>query len=471
MDRSNRCWLTAAVAGVVLSGAGAVGAAEPSVEELKAQLEALNKKVEALETKQAASSPDAQATIDAVLRDAERRTHLMANGADMSAGYDNGFFIRMGDAFVLKPGINFQFRNVVDYRANTSGAKDDEIENGFEIRRLQFLLEGTLFTKDLEYTFVWNTNRDTNVQTVRDAAGAAVGTVDVRSGGNLFLEDAYAKWMFSDQWGIKGGQFKDPVTHEKLVSDKRLVTVERSLLDSVLGGGYEERVQGVTGIFGGYRANQPLYAEIGVIDSINSLNTDYTKHGFDYGVAGRVEYKFMGDWKDYRDFTAKGTKGDLLVIGGGFDWSQAGDGNSIVGTVDGQYESAAGLGVYGAVIFRQLDQELTGATDDQTDWGALIQVSYLLNPAWEIFGRYDLVMFDVDRVFADGTSEDTFHEITAGVCHYFGDNGSAGHRLKMTTDINFLPNGAPGGFKGLGYLGDSNGDNEIVLRTQFQLLL
>ena len=468
MDRSNRCLITAAVAGVVVMGAGAVGAAEPTVEQLKAQLEELNKKVAALESKQSVSYADQQATIDAVLRDADRRSHLLANGDNMSAGYDNGFYIRAGDAFVLKPGINFQFRSVYDYRTNTTGNKDDEIESGFEVRRLQFLLEGNLFTKDLEYTFVWNTQRETSTVTVPTVPPT---TVDTRSGGNMFLEDAYAKWMFSDQWGIKGGQFKDPVTHEKLVSDKRLVAVERSLLDATLGGGYEERVQGVTGIFGGYRANQPLYIEAGITDGVNSLNTDYTKHTWDYGVVGRIEYKVMGDWKDYRDMTAKGTKSDLLVIGGGADFSQAGNGDSIVGTVDAAYESAGGLSVYGAFIVRSLDSELTGLAEDQTDWGGLIQVAYLLTPAWEIFGRGDLVTFDTDRTFANGDTEDTFIELGVGVCHYFGDNGSAGHRLKITTDLNWLPNGAPGGFKGLGYLGDSQGDNEIVLRTQFQLLL
>src|SRR5213075_3062571 len=180
MDRSNRCLLTAAVAGVVLIGASAVRAAEPTVEQLKAQVEERKKKVEALEAKQTANSADTQATIDAVLRDADRRSHLMANSGDMSAGYDNGFFLRAGDLFVLRPGINFQFRHVTDYRTNTTGAKDDEVESGFEIRRLQFLLEGTLFTPDLEYTFVWNTQRDTSTQTVRDATGATIGTVDVK---------------------------------------------------------------------------------------------------------------------------------------------------------------------------------------------------------------------------------------------------------------------------------------------------
>src|SRR2546423_5613916 len=256
MDRSNRCLITAAAAGVVLVGAGAARGAEPSVEELKAQLQELNKKVAALETRQAVNSADVQSTIDAVLRDAEQRTKLLADTGDFSAGYDTTFFIRAGDAFLLRPQINFQFRNITDYRKSTAGNKDDEIENGFEIRRLQFILEGNIFSKDITYAFVWNTNRDTSTQTVKDATGATVGTVDVKSGGNLFLEDAWVRDMFADQWGVRLGQFKDPVTHEKLVSDNRLATVERSLLDAVLGGGYEDRVQGVTGIFGGYRANQ-----------------------------------------------------------------------------------------------------------------------------------------------------------------------------------------------------------------------
>jgi len=470
MDRSNRCLITAAVAGVVLVGASAARADEPTVDQLKAQLEELNKKVAALETRQSVNNADVQATIDQVMRDADRRTHLLADNADFSAGYDTTFFIRAGDAFLLRPQINFQFRNVTDFRQNTSGNKGDEIENGFEVRRLQFILEGTIINKDINYQFVWNTNRETNTQVARDATGAAIATVDVKSGGNLFLEDAWVRDMFAEQWGIRLGQFKDPVTHEKLVSDKRLVAVERSLLDAVLGGGYEDRVQGVTGIFGGYRANQPLYVEAGITDGIASLNTDFTKHTFDFGVVARAEYKVMGEWKDYNDMTAKGTKGDLLVVGVGGDWSQGGDGNSIVATVDAQYENTTGLGIYGAVIVRQLDAELLGGTDDQTDYGALVQVSYLLSPAWEVFGRYDFIKFDTDRIFGT-TSEDTFHEITGGVVYYMGDNGSAGHRMKITVDLNWLPNGAPSGQKGLGYIGDTGGDDEFALRAQFQFLL
>ena len=45
--------------------------------------------------------------------------------------------------------------------------------------------------------------------------------------GGVSLLDAYVKYMFNSDWGIKGGQFKEPLTHEKLVSYKRQLLVER----------------------------------------------------------------------------------------------------------------------------------------------------------------------------------------------------------------------------------------------------
>jgi len=57
------------------------------------------------------------------------------------------------------------------------------------------------------------------------------------------------------------------------------------------------------------------------------------------------------------------------------------------------------------------------------------------------------------------------------VNYYLGANGSAGHRAKVTIDLNWLPNGAPKPMTGQGYLGDSNGETELVIRGQFQLTL
>jgi hypothetical protein len=312
-------------------------------------------------------------------------------------------------------------------------------------------LNGTAVSKDLEYSFVWDANRE---------------------GGGTSLLDAWVKYMFNDQWGIKAGQFKEPLSHEKLVSPKRLMAVDRSMADNLMGGSLFDRVQGVTAIYGGYAKSNPFNAEFGITDGgPQSMNTNFTKHTFDWGAVGRAEYKLMGDWKDYKDFTAKGTKDNLLVVGGGLDFSQAGDGDLISFTVDGQFETGTGLGIYGAILVQSADSGLTGLPDDSTNWGFVLQANYTINPAWEVFGRVDLTKFDNEVVFSPGNSEDTFYEITVGLNHYLGPDGSWMHRAKFTVDLTFLPNGAPQSLTGIDILDGNNGGTEIVFRSQFQLAI
>jgi len=46
------------------------------------------------------------------------------------------------------------------------------------------------------------------------------------------LEDAYVRYMFRTSGAFASGSSRTR-DHEKLVSDKRLVTVERSMLDAI----------------------------------------------------------------------------------------------------------------------------------------------------------------------------------------------------------------------------------------------
>lgn len=435
----------AAVAGALSLSAAAAWAAEPTQAELR--IKELEQKVAALEAQQS-SSKDLSATVDSVLRDAEKRSQLLATSGDMSAGYDNGFFIRAGDNWVLRPGAQLQFRYVANWRedvAQGGGTTDDEIESGFEVARMKLMLEGTAVTRDLTYLFQWETDSE---------------------GGGMFLEDAWARWMFSDQWGVRMGQFKDPVHHEELTRSGRQLAVDRSLVNELLGGGVTGWTQGASLIYGGYAKDNPVNVEVALTDGLGEQNTNFTDHRFDFGVAGRFEYKAMGDWRSYRDFTAAGNKEDLLVIGVGGDWSQSGDGDVFLGTVDVQYENSGGLGVYGAVLVDNVDEQFTGG-DSTTDWGALVQAGYLLNPSVELFGRYDIASFDQNQT----TDEDTFHEITVGMNYFLGTDGSALHRAKFTVDVSWLPNGSPRAISGIGVLDNNDAGNEIVIRGQFQLLI
>ena len=431
------------------------------------RIQQLESRIAELEARQMAGSAEMAAAVDGVLRDADRRSQLLAAGGDASAGYDSGFFIRAGDAWVLRPGVMFQFRHTANWREDVDG-DDSETEDGFELRRMRFDLAGVAFTKDLSYFFQWESNRE---------------------GGDTVLLEAWAKYMFSDQWGVRAGQFKDPVVHEFMMSVKRGLSTDTSLLDNLLGGAATGYTQAATVVYGNYAKDNPFYFEGGLTDGAAQLNTDFTgrpsplpdpdpivgasigKHVFDFGLAGRAEYKFMGNWIDYGDFTAKGTKDRLFVVGAGGDWSQGGDGNQLVGTVDAQYETPTGLGFYAAFIARHLDDAMSGRGEDTTDWGWVVQATYLFRPQWELFARYDMVRYDQPVGFGGGGDEDTFHEVVLGLNYYLGTNGSAGHRAKITVDVTWLPNGVPMPVLNMDALDGNAGEMEIILKGQFQLLI
>ncbi|HYO09325.1 MAG TPA: porin, partial [Tepidisphaeraceae bacterium] len=420
------------------SPASPAPADEPSYDDLRRQLGQLQARLDAVERK--ADSADVARTVDQLVRDAEQRSKLLQTTGDVQAGHDKGFFIRSSDGnFVLRPGVQFQFRNITNVNTGDDAEGEDSIENGFEVRRLRFRFDGNLFTPKLTYLFQWDTSRTT---------------------GGLSLLDAWGQYQFADNWAVRIGQFKESVFHEKDVSGFQQLAVERSLADALLGGSLTDRVQGISVIYGG-NDRTPARVEVAFHDGANSKNTNWrdTDTG-DFGFGGRAEWKLAGKWADYKDFTARQTKQDLFVIGAGADWTQEGGGDQILTTVDAQYKTPTGWSLYGALHGAQLRDD----EDDNFSWGALGQVGYAINQRWEPFARYDIVSID-DA--ADG--QDTYNEFTAGVNYYLGDNGAAGHRAKLSVDVVFLPDGAPSDQTGLGVLAGE--EAQFVLRTQFQLLL
>jgi hypothetical protein len=458
-----RLWPLVAAALTTGSPALVGAAAEPSYEELKAEVELLRSRLASGQASRPAesldrpfTSADVDATVSGVITDADRRSHLIADTRAAVAGWDNGFFIRSDDGnFSIKPGVQAQFRNVTTFREDAKqDGEDNDSKNAFEYRRLRFRFDGNAFSPDLTYSFVWDVNR---------------------SGGGVSLLDAWANWRFSGPWNVKLGQFKDPAHHELLVSGFSQLAVERTLVNQLLGGGLTDRVQGVGLVYGGYAKDNPLYGEVTFHDGANSKNTDFrdTVPNADttlpptfqanFGFAGRVEFKLFGDWKDFRDYTAKGAKQDLLVIGAGADWTQRDGSDQYLGSVDVQWETPGGLSAYAALYTRNIGLRNGSGDDSRFDWGAQAQLGYLFTKQWEAFGRYDVTFLDNDFV----SGEDTFHELTVGVNYYLGPNGAWGHRAKLTLDVVYLPNGSPSDQTGLGIL--AGAEDQFVLRGQFQI--
>jgi hypothetical protein len=429
--------------GLAVAGLGAAAHAQDAdLGELRAQMQQMQQRINELEARQVASR-DVDATVEAVLRDADRRSQVLQMEG-FTAGYSKGkFLLQSADGnFVMHPFLQFQFRSVTDFRDGADGGGDDDIQNGFEVRRLKFGWDGNVFSPNLKYQFQFQTDR--------------------RSG-SPSLEDAWLNYQFADQWSVIFGQFKGQTFREGMVSSMRQLAADRSLLNSLLEGN-DNYLQGVGLI---YDPTDRMKIQFGITDGFGSANTNFQDpptNPFDFGVNGRIDVQLMGEkFKGYQDFTAIGNNGsDLLVVGAAFDWSQNGDVDQILHTVDAQWEPGAirGLAVSGAYAGRYAQFDGAGGDDNSYDWGVLAQAGYLLNDKLEVFGRYDLT--DFDDTTAGG---DSFSEITGGVNYYFSHD----HATKFTLDLSYLPDGCPSDQTGLGFL--ASNDDQIVLRGQFQLLL
>jgi outer membrane murein-binding lipoprotein Lpp len=447
--------LPAMVAGALGMGAtgSAAWAAEPTTDELMRQIEQLQSKVQQLENKQEQqlSAKDVDATVDRVLRDAERRSQLMQMEG-FTAGYDNGFKLRSADGnFLLNPYFQFQFRNTTNFTDGRAvfdadddiiGFDDDEdVQNGFEVRRAKFGFRGNAFTPDLTYNFRWETDE---------------------SGGGVTLEEATVQYQFADDMAVRIGQWKDDWTHEETVSSSRQLAADRSLLNELLGGGQTDYVQGIMLVFN--PQDSAWRASVAYHDGANTDNTDWQENtggiaavgGPNFGVSGRVDYKFSGDWRSYDDFTAMNNNDNLFVVGAGVDFTQGGDNDIWFHTVDVQWENTNGLALYGAYVASWADTD----PDDVYNWGALGQVGYMFNETTEVFGRVDYTQFDFDTASGD----DDFAEATVGMNYYW-----RGHAAKFTVDITWLFNGSPTDVTGIGVL--AGDDDQFVIRGQFQLLI
>lgn len=238
--------------------------AEPASADMAEQIRTLREEVAELRATSQRSTTKSTAARDEVLLDAQRRSQTLPTDttvAPLTAGVEKGKFLIRDAAgnFSISPVFQLQLRNV----SNWSDSGDDEgYENGFEIRRAKFGAEGHAFSKDLGYKFVWATNR---------------------SGGSVFLEDAVISYRLTPEWKLVGGQFKDPVHHEELVSSTRRLAADRSIVNEILGGGATDRVQGV----GLAYQRGPLATQAVFHDGINSDNTSFRQADNRCGVSAK----------------------------------------------------------------------------------------------------------------------------------------------------------------------------------------
>jgi len=439
--------------------------------ELRSEVNQLKAKVDRLENNQQ-PNPTANGQSPASTRPSIPDTNQATFHAfHLTSGYDPavGFVIRSDDGqFSLHPGIVVDFRNMTDYRTKLAPNSGSEVakpgyttQNGFDVSRFRMTFDGRI-TQNFTY-FVQ----------LQDDQSTTFG-----------LLDAYGAYHFGDSpFALKVGQFKDPIWHERNLSEADLLAVDRSLLEFLMEGGQTARVQGVDLMFDQDR----LRAQLAFHDGFNSGNTKFFDAGglgagvgggagvtpTNFGASERTEFMILGnrtpDFNPYteydRQFTALDDKQDILVAGGGVDFSQAGSNDVIFHTVDLQYDCTCGFSAYAAYAasYRGLHTNQGVTKGYYYDPGFLVQVAYLVTPQIEPFARYDYTYLPLGSTTGLVTGE--VQEITVGANYYLYHQN-----LKVTLDASWLPDGAPSDADALGILKDS-AHSEGVLRLQFQIAL
>jgi len=378
-----------------------------------------------------------------VLADANTRSSVLQGGP--LAGWDGGFYLASADGnFKLKVGGQLQIRFVANFQ-DMSPVDDDRM--GFEMRRMRLFFSGHVVDPSWTYDIQINTNR---------------------SGGTLFLEDAgFVQKDFGNGWKVRFGQMKAPFLREETLSSRRMLAVERSLVNSTFTAG---TVQGVQVLW----ENDNIHLAGMYHDGNGSANTAWSMEDTEYAFSARAEFLAAGEWGQFNDWSSFRGEEFGVLIGAAVNYSEGeyGTGMNLPSpdfnnaevenlgfTVDAMLDfGGASLG--GAFVYRNLDTDAVGGIDaDQI--GFFIRGGYFITEEWEIYGQYEWADLDMAGV-------ENLSVLTVGVTRYWSK-----HNLKWQTDIGFGLNEVDPMFAsdGAGWRGDSTGqDGQVVLRSQFQLV-
>jgi hypothetical protein len=322
-----------------------------------------------------------------------------------------------------------QFR----YMYTKQNRENVEDASGFQFRRARVGIEGAV-NEWIEYS-------------IEGAFG--------RNDGVLSLNDATILFKLSDEVGLKFGRFRPEFYREEMVSSKRQVLVDRSLLQSAFG---LPRTYGVQLAWEG----EWLRAAAGVADQTGDYGPDE-----DFVYTARVEALLEGKFKYLRDFSAEPDHKLAVMVGAGLlyldnnlrDNEEPADdlrGNILRWTVDLSAKHQ-GLSGFAAVVGSQGGEDDEGSVNQ---YGFLVQGAWRFDPRWEVALRYEYG--DADQRAKD------LSIISLGLNHYIAD-----HSLKWQNDIGFALNEVNGFWSSTsrGWLTDRSGnDGQIVFRSQLQLL-
>lgn len=393
------------------------------------------------ELREASSTIDAEraeairSLVSDVLADADTRAALLES--NVTAGYDDGFFVGSADgffvgsadgAFRLRVAGQMQVRFVYNHQGDES---EDADRWGFENRRTKIRFLGHVGDPDWRYqvTLSFGRSGDTTVQ-------------------NAFIER-----RLPGGWRVRAGQFKPAFMREEGVSARTQLAADRSLVNARFS---VRRTQGVQVS----RAAEHVRFFAAVIDAPDATNEPWSAEDTEIALTARAELRVGGDWDQFGDFSGWPGGAPALLLGAAVDYQRAEFGTpagpeeeDLRLTLDASAEFD-GASLFAGFVYQDLD------VADRNPWGVVVQGSVFLTDGWELFARYEHGDDDSDAADLD--------VVTVGVNRYFRR-----HALKWTTDVGYGVDEVDEVWAsdGLGWRADAPGDDgQVVIRTQLQLL-
>ena len=458
-----------------------------------------------------------------VLADSEARASLRDGG--MTAGWNDGFFLGSADGrFRMNFGGFTQARfiwssiKVGPGFSNTDYVFDrQENRYGFDVPQVQLWTDGHIFSRDFQYMvkarfyqqFETELNKGDGVN--NPIAGAAEYSA-------FELMDAWARIHLDDNWSVRAGQFRSPYSRGFLVMEQYQMTASRSVVDYHYALGYTQgleleyasdearaRVSVNNGaqdnLLGDSDANYGFNAgglggfKIFPTGSYGAQNAPFWSQTSAFSFTGRFDWKAAGAWDQFRSYTSPAMEefGLLMGLGVHYQSSYAYQPNNstpllddpantwLATTLDAQL-NFGGASFYGAFFYNYLDSPgaivpqfgTPPAGGDFLDLGAFsiyafqTMVSGYIAPKMELFGRYEFAMIDGinDSAVASALrNPDPLNLLTVGFNWYLD-----GQDLKWTTDLGWAITAVHPWFADIEAGWRPSASDEVVFRTQLQLM-
>ena len=400
-----------------------------------------------------------------VIADSDSRLALQGSGAMM--GWSDGFRLASADGqFLLNIGGVSQTR----FFARWQGLQGDLNPNydrwraGFSMPRTQLKFGGHAFGRGLEYYLEtgWgyydpsNFTTDVNLMALR-------------------LWDAWVKFRLTPEIGLKIGQFNLPFTRETLVRPPYHLAIEKTNVDFRMGLGNAAGVQldwanhdrrFLLALSNGSGA---LFHVLGQVDPVAPLAA-FAEDTL-YSITMRHEWKLLGDWDQFKQFTSPpGSERGLLIGLAGHrqnkerDFSDPSGGFpdgafwGITGDVSMQFDGAS---LFGAIIYQRVTD--FNLANPRANWlAAVVQGSTYITNKTELYARWE--GGGADRSIFGSNK---LNLVTLGFNHYFD-----GQDMKFSSDIGFSLGEVSAVMANTitGWSTDTSQRDQAVLRTQLQLM-